>query len=112
MLYGLLFFGIAAVMAYAGINWWGRAQMERMRDLVVFPFLWNFYYAFISIISGAVGTALVEAYFPVVRPAWVGYCLWGVLSLVGWFVWRGITLRLGRTVLHWGPGVELAGRRH
>lgn len=108
LLYGLLFLAVAAAMGYAAVSWWRRAEVERMRDPMVFPFLWNFYYAFLALITGGLATGIVMPYVPSRHSSTeLSLILWGIFALIGWFVWRVIVLWIGKSAFRWGPGTEL-----
>jgi len=76
-----------ALVLWLSYGWWERAPFERLRDAVFFPFLWNLYYAFLSLLS----TLLLGAWLThgaVYGVAWAAIYL--ALFVAGWFFWRYI----------------------
>ncbi len=106
--YGVEYVAMAAVFGYAAMTWWHRAESERMRDPMVFPFLWNLYYAALALLTGGMGAAIVMHFYyqSSVSPLPL-YVFWSIFALGGWFFWRWAHLWIGRrTTLRWGPGVR------
>ena len=83
----------AALMLWQGPSWWERAPFERLRDAVFFPFLWNVYYAFLSLVTALVLTALITR--GTVQGAGWGL-IYALLFIAGWFFWRYAIRRQGR----------------
>lgn len=106
--YGVEYMAIAAAFGYAAMTWWYRAESERMRDPMVFPFLWNLYYAALALLTGGMGSVIViHFYFASSASSLPLYVFWSIFALVGWFVWRWAHLWIGRrTTLRWGPGIR------
>lgn len=101
----LLFSAIALMWAglvlWMALGWWARAPWERFGEPFFFPWLWNVYYGFLSLISALVGAALLHnisgwPFGMLAIPFWI----------IGWFVWRSITLWMGRWAWRWGPGID------
>ncbi len=90
----------AALALWMARGWWDRAPRERFGEPFFFPWLWNLYYGFLSLFSAFVGAAIVQHL--------TRWSIWSIaipLWIIGWFVWRGITIWMGRWAWRWGPGV-------
>ena len=88
------FIAWAALMLGLGSGWWERAPFERLRDSFFFPFLWNLYYAFLSLLSTLILGALITR-GEVYGAAWAAIYL--ALFVMGWFFWRFVVIwRAGR----------------
>lgn len=82
-----------ALMIWQGSRWWERAAFERLHDGVFFPFLWNLYYALLSLGSGLFITTLLT-HGSVQGLDWA--LIYAVLAAAGWFFWRFVITRHGR----------------
>lgn len=94
----IIWAGFAIAMA---LGWWDRAPRERFSAPFFFPWLWNLYYGFLSLISAFIGGAFLNNL--------VGWSIWTAaipLWLTGWFFWRSITIWMGRWAWRWGPKVD------
>ncbi len=80
------------LVLWLAYGWWERAPFERLRDAVFFPFLWNLYYAFLSLLSTLVFGALIT-HGTVFGVAWAAIYL--VLFIAGWFFWRFVVIWRG-----------------
>jgi hypothetical protein len=100
---GIWFLAVASALAYASIVWWGHAEVERMRDPMVFPVLWNFYYALLALVTGGMAAALTVAdQVHALTPLF--WAAWGIYGIVGWFVWRALINWWGRITLRSSVG--------
>jgi hypothetical protein len=82
-----------AGMLWQGSGWWLRAPFERLGDGVFFPFLWNLYYAYLSLASGLFVTTLITR-GTVLGLGWA--LIYAVTFVAGWFFWRSVVERHGR----------------
>lgn|GEM_PF-5751528 len=82
-----------AFMLWQGSRWWQLAPFERLGDGVFFPFLWNLYYAYLSLASGLFVTTLVT-HGTVRGPEWA--LIYAAAFVAGWFFWRLAVTRQGR----------------
>jgi len=80
------------LVLWLAYGWWERAPFERLRDAVFFPFLWNLYYAFLSLLSTLVLGALLT-HGTVFGIAWAVIYL--ALFVAGWFFWRFVVIWRG-----------------
>lgn len=81
-----------ALMVSLGTRWWERAAFERLHDGFFFPFLWNLYYAFLSLLSGLILTTVITRGRILGLP-WAG--LYAGFFVAGWFFWRSVICRHG-----------------
>jgi len=80
-----------AAMVWLGARWWDRAAYERLNDGFFFPFLWNLYYAFLSLVSGLIVTTVITR-GQILGLGWAA--IYAAFFVAGWFFWRwGVTLR-------------------
>jgi hypothetical protein len=86
------FVGWTVLVLWLAYGWWERAPFERLRDAVFFPFLWNLYYGFLSLLSTLLLGALLT-HGTVFGVAWAAIYL--VLLVAGWFFWRFVVIWRG-----------------
>jgi hypothetical protein len=65
----------AVLIARWGLKWWEHAPLERFYDPFMFLMLWNFYYAFLAIVTAlVVGILFTSKYFFKPMEIWC-FCL-------------------------------------
>ncbi len=100
VLYAGYFAAWALFVGWRALAWWERTPMERFHDPFYYPQLWNFWYAFLAILSGMFVAALTIPNAGSQARLYVGALVFGVPL---WFLWRWIWRLLSRNALSWGP---------
>lgn len=100
VLYAAYFAAWAVFLGWRALVWWERTPMERFHDPFYYPQLWNFWYAFLAILSGMFVAGLAIPNAGSQARLYIGALVFGVPL---WFLWRWTWRRLSRSTLSWGP---------
>ncbi len=99
VLYAAYFAAWAVFLGWRALVWWERTPMERFHDPFYYPQLWNFWYAFLAILSGMFVAALAIPNVGSQGRLDIAALVFGVPL---WFLWRWTWRRLSRSALSWG----------
>ena len=94
----------AVLIARWGLKWWEHAPLERFYDPFMFLMLWNFYYAFLAIVTALVVGLLLTSKYSLRAWEFVTFAL--LVAVPAWFVWRWLIILIGRTKLRWRAGTK------
>ncbi|PSR33050.1 MAG: hypothetical protein C7B46_11655 [Sulfobacillus benefaciens] len=94
----------AVLIGRWGLKWWEHAPLERFYDPFMFLMLWNFYYAFLAIVTTVVVGTLVTSKYSLNIWEFVVFSL--VVAVSSWFMWRWLIILIGRTRSRWGAGTK------
>lgn len=81
----LWFLLLSVALGTWSTRWWAKVPTERMGDAFCFPYLWNFFYAFLAALSSLVLTATAMQGRP---DHWTGVIAFLFFFVLTWFVWR------------------------
>ena len=98
MIYVVVYLLWAWGLSRMALIWWRQVPVERLFEPFYFLFLWNFFYAFLAVLTALWGVVLLVPNFDL-RMHTIVFVL---LAVVGWFVWRWLVITIGRISWRFG----------